>query len=118
MASISNFRKKSSRKSIKVYFIAGIKKNEKANTREYEDYIRQVKPIVEKYGGRYKTRSDRVTIFGSGSSVSPWKPDRVILIEWDDRRQLERCFSSEEYGKIAGKRERAVSSSAIIVEEE
>ncbi len=100
-----------------VYFIAGIEKDQGPDTGEYEDYIRQVKPIVEKYGGRYKARSNRVTAFG-GSSAGSWKPDRVILIEWDDRRQLEQCFSSEEYKEIAGKRERSVRSSAVIVEEE
>lgn len=96
-----------------VYFIACINKGEGRSIGEYEDYIRQVKPIVEQYGGRYKVRSNRITPL-SGT----WKPGRVIIIEWEDRKQLEQCFSSDEYRRIAGKRERSVNSSAIIVEAE
>ena len=43
----------------------------------YDDYIEQVKPIVESYGGEYLARSENVT------ALSPLrKPDRVIIIRF------------------------------------
>ena len=73
--------------------------------------IKAVKPIVSIYHGKYITRSEKITAL---SSV--WRPDRVIVIEFDTREQLERCFGSEEYQQIAFLRESSVDSRAIIVE--
>lgn len=95
-----------------VYFIACIRMNDNSKNSSYMEYIREVKQIVEQFGGRYLVRSDKVTALSK-----KWKPDRVIVIEWDSKRQMEECFSSGTYRAIAGKRERAVESSAIIVEE-
>ncbi|MDE7061811.1 MAG: DUF1330 domain-containing protein [Lachnospiraceae bacterium] len=94
-----------------VYFIACIKTDINGKPQRYQEYIREVEPIVKRFGGRYMVRSDRVT-----NLSEDWKPDRVIIIEWDSREQLEQCFRSEEYQKIAGKRENSVDSKAIIVE--
>lgn len=93
-----------------VYFIATIYKEGDTNIAEYEEYINDVKPIVERFGGRYLARTDNVTVLSE-----KWKPDRVILIEWDSREQLESCFSSKEYKAICSKRENSVESRAIII---
>lgn len=93
-----------------VYFIATIYKEGDTDITEYEEYIERVKPIVEHFGGRYLARTDNITALSE-----KWKPDRVILIEWDSREQLERCFSSEEYKAICSKRENSVDSRAIII---
>ncbi|MGN0158942.1 MAG: DUF1330 domain-containing protein [Brotaphodocola sp.] len=93
-----------------VYFMVTIHADQ--DNSEYMEYIRLVKPIVESYGGRYLIRSEKIT-----SLQESWKPVRVIIIEWNTREQLETCFSSPEYQKIAGKREQNVDSRAIIVEE-
>lgn len=95
-----------------VYFIATVIIDENRDNREYESYIREVKPIVEGYGGRYLIRTDCVIPLSE-----KWKPDRVIIIEWENKEQLEACFSSEEYRKIAAKRENSVDAKAIIVGE-
>lgn len=94
-----------------VYFIACIKMEKNGVIQPYRDYIWEVKPIVEKFGGRYIVRSDKITALSE-----TWNPKRVIIIEWDSREQLEQCFSSKEYCRIAGKRENSVDSAAIIVE--
>lgn len=93
-----------------IYFIVVI--NEIKDKAKYEEYIRFVKPIVEEYGGRYLIRSNRVVAL-----QKEWSPERVIVIEWDTREQLELCFSSHEYKEIVDKRKNSVSSRAIIVEE-
>ena len=43
-----------------VYFMVTVQKNRKKDCSGYEDHIRLVKPIVERYGGKYLIRSDKV----------------------------------------------------------
>ncbi|MGN0143197.1 MAG: DUF1330 domain-containing protein [Roseburia sp.] len=95
-----------------VYFVANIFFDKKKDRKDYLEYLELVKPIVNKYHGRYVTRSEKITALGE-----EWKPDRVIIIEFDSREQLDRCFSSQEYRKIARLREESVTSKAIIVEQ-
>ena len=95
-----------------IYFMVTVKKDNQKNCSDYEDYVRLVKPIVERYGGRYLIRSDKVE-----DLQEQWQPDRVIVISWDTREQMMACFSSEEYRCIAEKREKSVDSRAIIVED-
>lgn len=93
-----------------VYFIADIR-TPSEQPAEYQAYIDEVKPIVERYGGTYLARSDRVTAL-----TNRWLPDRVILIQWESRNQMEVCFQSAEYRRIAALREDSVDSRAVIVE--
>lgn len=93
------------------YFIVSVFQDKKKERDEYGEYIELVKPIVEKYGGRYLVRSNKVT-----SLQKEYSPERVVIIEWKSKEQLKACFSSEEYKKIAGKRENSVDSRAMIVE--
>lgn len=93
-----------------VYFIATVY-FEKNKVCEYLEYIEKVVPIVEKYNGRYIIRSEKITPLGID-----WKPNRIIIIEFDTKEHLEECFASEEYKKIAPLRESSVNSNAIIVE--
>lgn len=78
----------------------------------YDDYIEQVKPIVESYGGEYLARSENVT------ALSPLrKPDRVIIIKFPSREKLDACFASDEYRRIMHDRVDNVDARAVIVEE-
>lgn len=95
-----------------VYFIVLVNTKNKSNRKEYDDYIVKVKPIVEKYGGKYIVRSESITAL----SDKPWKPDRIIIIQWSNKEQLLNCFNSKEYMMIKNKRENSVESQAIIVE--
>ena len=80
---------------------------------EYDEYIDKVKPIVEKYGGIYLCRTEKVT------SLSPLRtPQRVIIIKFPDRERLQACFSSDEYKSIEQKRTGSVDARAVIAEEE
>lgn len=94
-----------------VYFVATVYFDEKKEKKEYLDYIKKVKPIVNKYHGRYITRSEKITPLST-----EWRPNRVVIIEFDTREWLDKCFSSEEYTQIASLREKSVDSKAIIIE--
>lgn len=78
----------------------------------YDDYIEQVKPIVESYGGEYLARSENVT------ALSPLrKPDRVIIVRFQSREKLDACFASDEYRRIMHERTDSVEARAVIVED-
>jgi len=95
-----------------VYFIVTVYTDKNQGRGEYEEYIREVSPLVEAYGGTYIVRSDNVMPLDER-----WKPARVIVIEWENRRDLERCLKSEAYRRIVSKRVNSVDSRAVIVEE-
>lgn len=93
-----------------VYFIVEIKTRNK-NKVFYAEYIKKVRPIVEKYNGRYLARGGKITpVFGT------WNPERVIIIEFPSVRDVRRWLDSAEYKKIAGLRERSTATKAITVE--
>ena len=77
----------------------------------YDEYITQVAPIVERYGGKYIVRSEKIT------SLSPNRnPQRVIIIEFPSREALTSCFESDDYRAIMGKRIESVDARGLIVE--
>ena len=78
----------------------------------YREYIAGVKGVVEKNGGEYIVRSDRVSSFFGGAC-----PARVIMIRFKDKSSLEKCFSSGEYKRIAPLREASTKANACIIEE-
>lgn len=92
-----------------VYFIAEI--NEVRDEELYRKYVNRVSDIVKKYGGRYLVRG------GSAIAISgDWKPERLIVIEFDSHERLRECFGSAEYLEIAALREKAATGRAIAVE--
>ena len=79
----------------------------------YDEYIEQVVPIVERYGGEYIVRSEKIT------SLSPNRnPQRVIIISFPSREALMRCFESDAYKSIMNKRMKSVDARGLIVEQE
>lgn len=98
-----------------VFFIAGIMIPQgEAGEQErgdYDSYIEQVRPVVERFGGKYRLRSESVTHL-----AGDWKPDRVIVIEFPSREDLTACFESPEYRWIESMRTGSVASGAIIVD--
>lgn len=79
----------------------------------YNNYIKNVKPIVERFGGEYLARTENVT------SLNPSRnPQRVIIIKFPSREALESCFNSKQYKSIMHERLDDVDSRALIVEQE
>ena len=77
----------------------------------YGKYTEEAGQIIKKYGGRRLVASDKVF-----SLKGDWKPQRVVILEFEDMIKLRRCFKSEEYAKIAPLRENSTVSKSIIVE--
>ena len=80
------------------------------DSKKYKQYIDQVSPIVEKYGGRYHVRGENIR------SLGDWKPERVIVIEFQNENQILKWLASPEYAEVAPLREEGANAQAIIVE--
>jgi uncharacterized protein (DUF1330 family) len=77
----------------------------------YAEYVEQVPAVVERYGGRYLARGGDVVPL-----TADWRPQRIILIEFDSIDQVRDCFTSPEYLALAPLREESTTSRAIIIE--
>lgn len=95
------------------YFIVDTYIDDNGNQSEYEEYIALVKPIVVSYGGKYLVRSNKVSALSDRRN-----PQRVIVIRFPSREELEKCFASAEYQEIMSKREENVDARALIVEQD
>ncbi len=93
---------------MKAYLVADI---QVLDARIYEEYVKAAQPIVLQHGGRYLVRG------GSTLPVSgDWNPKRLLIIEFDSLPQLQDCFGSEAYKRIAALRLASTHSRSVIVE--
>lgn len=97
--------------SMSTYFIVTNNFIKEQNRCLYNEYMDRVKPIVESYGGTYLVRTDEIFALSE-----EWRPDRVIIIRFPNREDLDRCFASEEYRTIRDLRTQSVESRALIIE--
>jgi len=77
----------------------------------FEEYLRQVVPMIERHGGRYLTRA--------GSHVlleGDWRPNRVVIIEFPDMAAITAWYRSAEYQPLIALRQSAASDVMIAVE--
>jgi uncharacterized protein (DUF1330 family) len=77
----------------------------------YLEYVNKVYSIVTKYGGKYLARGGDITPISNS-----WNPERIIIIEFQNKKQMQKCFQSSEYLAIAPLREKSTMSRAIAVE--
>lgn len=96
---------------MKAYFIVSVQAGDPAKRALYDGYIQKVRPVVERHGGKYLVRTERI-----GYLSAHWQPDRLIVVEFPDREALDRCFASDEYREIMHLREGSVQADAVIVD--
>ncbi len=77
----------------------------------YEGFVARVPAVVEKYGARYLARSGEVS-----TMVGDWRPERIVLIEFESIEQVQEFFASPEYLALVPLREQSAATRAIIVE--
>ena len=63
--------------------------------KEYEEYVKKVKPIAERYGGEYIIRGGESTIV-EGS----WAYPRTVVIKFPSYEKALEWYNSEEYKPI------------------
>jgi uncharacterized protein (DUF1330 family) len=91
-----------------VHVIIEVKVNDKEM---YGEYVKRVMPIVMRFGGRYVVRGGRITpLFGE------WKPERMVVLEFETREQVHKWLDSPEYAAVKHLRENAAYTRAVIIE--
>ena len=77
----------------------------------YEEYRKQVLPVVTQYGGRFIVRGGKVD-----SKEGGWKPERMIALEFPSMEQAQKWYHSPEYAPLITLRKRASKGKLILVE--
>lgn len=77
----------------------------------YEEYRKQVLPVVTQYGGRFIVRGGRVESMEGG-----WSPKRIVVVEFPSMPQALKWYRSAEYAPLAELRQKASRGRLIIVE--
>jgi uncharacterized protein (DUF1330 family) len=77
----------------------------------YGEFVAQMPAVLEQYGGRYRARSAEVS-----TMVGDWRPEWIVLIEFESMDQVQELFASPEYQALVPLREQCAATRAIIVE--
>jgi uncharacterized protein (DUF1330 family) len=82
-----------------------------SNASLFEEYRSKVAPMIERYGGRYLTRGGSHEVLDG-----PWKPTRVVIIEFPDMVALKAWYDSPEYQPLIALRRGAATDVLIAIE--
>jgi uncharacterized protein (DUF1330 family) len=77
----------------------------------YEDYKRLSTAAVEQYGGRFLVRGGATEQLEDGG----WRPGRLVVLEFEDEAAARRWYDSPEYTEARAVRQRASTSSLVVV---
>ncbi|MGA7279901.1 MAG: DUF1330 domain-containing protein [Desulfocapsaceae bacterium] len=78
--------------------------------KNYNEYVRRARPIIESYGGEYLLQSNKFV------AAKDWEAEKIVIIKFGDKKQLNRCFQSPEYKEIVSLREGSIESKFVMVE--
>ena len=65
------------------------------NPEAYKEYISKVKPIVEKFGGKYLVRAGEYKVIDG-----EWKYPRTVIIKFSSYEKALEWYNSEEYQPV------------------
>lgn len=77
----------------------------------YEEYRKQVLPVVTRYGGKFIVRGGAVETLEGG-----WAPKRFVALEFPSMEQARKWYRSEEYAPLIKLRQQASRGKLMIVE--
>jgi len=90
------------------YFIVQI--NVK-NKEPYKDYLKQVTPIAEKYGGKYIIRGGSYK-----TMLGKWNYERTVVIQFPSNDAAMKWYNSKEYAPVKKIRENNSEGNVIVIE--
>ena len=67
------------------------------NSEAYKEYVGKVKPIVEKFGGKYLTRGGHMEVILD----ELWSPTRMVLVKFPNLEKAKEWLNSPEYAEVA-----------------
>ncbi|HUG75852.1 MAG TPA: DUF1330 domain-containing protein [Burkholderiales bacterium] len=77
----------------------------------YEEYRKQVLPVVTRYGGKFIVRGGKVEPLEGG-----WSPKRFVALEFPSLEQARKWYRSPEYAPLIELRQKASRGKLILVE--
>jgi uncharacterized protein (DUF1330 family) len=81
------------------------------NPAQFDAYLRQVIPMIERHGGRYLTRPGAHEVL-----EGDWRPNRVVVVAFPDMAALKGWYHSPEYQPLIAMRRAAATDVLIAVE--
>jgi uncharacterized protein (DUF1330 family) len=78
----------------------------------YEEYKLKARPIVEKFGGKYRARGGKMEILEDDL----WRPSRIVILEFADMDQALACLRSAEYLSVRPIRQANAKATLVVVE--
>ncbi len=90
------------------YFVIDLDVHDAAG---FDEYVRVVSGVIEKYGGRY-------LVYRAGVEVleGDWKPKRLTVIEFPSKARAKEFYDSKEFREIVHLRHRSAKTNLILVE--
>ena len=82
------------------------------NIEEYKKYLEKVKPMVEKFGGKYLIKGGKI----DAKETDLWKPKRIVLVKFPNKSSALRWYNSEEYRALKHLRLNNASSNILFIE--
>ena len=82
------------------------------NIEVYKKYLEKVKPIVEKFGGKYLIKGGKI----EAKETDLWKPKRIVLVKFPNKSSALRWYNSEEYRALKHLRLNNASSNILFIE--
>jgi uncharacterized protein (DUF1330 family) len=79
---------------------------------QYQEYMRQVKPLIEAAGGRYLVRGGAHKVVEGN-----WFPRRLVLLEFPSMAVLQDFYLSEAYQALKALRLRSSTAHAVVAVE-
>jgi uncharacterized protein (DUF1330 family) len=77
----------------------------------YEEYRKQVLPVVQKYGGKFIVRGGTVDPLEGG-----WAPRRLVVLEFPSMAQAQKWYRSPEYAPLIAMRQKASKGRLVLVD--
>ena len=82
------------------------------NIDEYKKYLEKVKPMVEKFGGKYLIKGGKI----DAKETDLWKPKRIVLVKFLNKSCALKWYNSEEYRALKNLRLNNASSNILFIE--
>jgi uncharacterized protein (DUF1330 family) len=77
----------------------------------YDEYRRQVAPLITKFGGRFIVRGGKHEVL-----EGDWQVHRIVAIEFPSMAALKSWYGSPEYAPLIAMRQRASTAVLVAVE--
>jgi uncharacterized protein (DUF1330 family) len=77
----------------------------------YDEYKRQVLPLIEKFGGKFVVRGGAHEVL-----EGDWKPKRVVVIQFPDMAAARTWYNSPEYAPLLALRKPAATDHLVLVD--